>query len=59
MAGLALPVVFADAVEVIERVDTAPAILTRVSAALVHVWWWRRRKRERGSEGVCSEVARQ
>lgn len=37
MAGLALPVVFAVAVEVIDHVHTVAAVLTRVSTALVHI----------------------
>lgn len=37
VAGLSLPPVGAGAVEVVEEVHTAPAVLTGVTAALVHV----------------------
>lgn len=38
MAGLPFPVVYAVAVEVVEQVDTPASVLTRVPAALVHIW---------------------
>lgn len=43
MAGLALPVVGALAVEVIDQVDAVAAVLTRVVFAVVDIW--RRRGR--------------
>lgn len=51
MAGLPLPAVGALAVEVIEQVQAAPPVLTRVVFAFVHIW------RERQDEWVSGRRA--
>lgn len=38
MAGFSLPVVHTVAVEVVQQVDTVASVLTRVPAALIHIW---------------------